>query len=350
MTQALKEFRCFGGANTADGFRSFFDEMTGRVSYIYVIKGGPGTGKSFFMNRVKEEAQKRGLPAELIYCASDADSLDGILLPSLGIGVFDGTAPHTLDPGLPAVDGEWIRFDSFLDEKVLAPERQRLEELSQMKKTLYDHVYREELIYAAADREITDAVTEALDIEKAHRAAERLLKRCGSGKRETCRTVQVSSLGMRGTVRFPTLDMYAKEIRPIFGRGADVFLSLLFRLAKAAGTDTVVSYHPIVPDKPTELFFPDSGVLFTLRERINGENGINMDRFLNRSALRKNRSAIRALNRIRAEALAEITARYEEIAECHFGTERIYGSALDVKAKEEYSEVLISKIFSSQRV
>ncbi|MCQ2426468.1 MAG: hypothetical protein MJ070_10025 [Lachnospiraceae bacterium] len=349
MTQALTEFRCFGGANTADGFKSFFGELTGRVSYLYVIKGGPGTGKSFFMNLVKEEAQKRGLQTELIYCASDPSSLDGILLPSLGIGVFDGTAPHTLDPGLPAVDGEWIRFDSFLDEKALAPKREKLEALAARKKALYDHVTGEALIYAAADREITDAVSEALDTVKAERAAERLLKRCLSGKEGGCRTVQVSSIGMRGSVRFPTLDMSAEEIRPIFGRGADVFLSLLFRLAEAAGTETVVSYHPIVPGKPTELFFPDKGVLFTLRERKNGENGINMDRFLIRSVLRQNRSAIRALNRIRAEALAEITARYGAIADCHFEIERIYGSALDVRAKEEYSEELIAKIFSSPK-
>ena len=50
MTEEYKlqngEGGCFACINSGQGFRSYFDTFLGKMQYVYVIKGGPGTGKS----------------------------------------------------------------------------------------------------------------------------------------------------------------------------------------------------------------------------------------------------------------------------------------------------------------
>ena len=50
MTEEYKlqngEGGCFACVNSGQGFRSYFDTFLGKMQYVYVIKGGPGTGKS----------------------------------------------------------------------------------------------------------------------------------------------------------------------------------------------------------------------------------------------------------------------------------------------------------------
>ena len=93
----------FLGANGPEGFRSYFTDAcpVGDGWNICVIKGGPGTGKSSLMKKLCAQAQAVGLEHERIYCSSDPDSLDGVIIPMLHAAVFDGTAPHVIEPKYP---------------------------------------------------------------------------------------------------------------------------------------------------------------------------------------------------------------------------------------------------------
>ena len=61
---------------------------------IYILKGGPGCGKSSLMHRVAQRAEEAGESVEYIQCSGDPDSLDAILLPGRKTAIVDGTAPH----------------------------------------------------------------------------------------------------------------------------------------------------------------------------------------------------------------------------------------------------------------
>ena len=69
----------FAASNSARGFKSYYDQVFDRkkLERVYIIKGGPGTGKSSFMKRVALWAQKKGMDVEYYYCSSDTNSLDG---------------------------------------------------------------------------------------------------------------------------------------------------------------------------------------------------------------------------------------------------------------------------------
>lgn len=90
-----KARRLFPGGNTAFGFHSFYDQIIEvDAARIFIIKGGPGVGKSTFMKRIGEEMLKYGYDVEFHHCSSDNNSLDGVVIPSLNAALIDGTAPH----------------------------------------------------------------------------------------------------------------------------------------------------------------------------------------------------------------------------------------------------------------
>lgn len=95
--------RYFLGGNTASGFVSFYGQFCrGPEDFLWVIKGGPGCGKSSFMKTIGKAAENAGLDVEYVLCSGDPDSVDGVYLPALHTGYADGTAPHVLEAVTPA--------------------------------------------------------------------------------------------------------------------------------------------------------------------------------------------------------------------------------------------------------
>ena len=94
----MPEIRYFLGGNTPLGFHSLYHQLSdpARFQAVYIIKGGPGSGKSTLMRRVGQAAEERGYQVEYIVCSGDPDSLDGVVLPQLQTAIVDGTAPHVV--------------------------------------------------------------------------------------------------------------------------------------------------------------------------------------------------------------------------------------------------------------
>ena len=111
----------FAASNSSRGFTNYFKEVFGRADMVYVVKGGPGTGKSSFMKRCSRSAEERGYQVENYCCSSDADSLDGVFVfdGKRSIGVLDGTAPHVWEPEFPGVCEQMVDLGQFWSGKLL---------------------------------------------------------------------------------------------------------------------------------------------------------------------------------------------------------------------------------------
>ena len=112
----MPKIQYFLGGNTPSGFYSLYHQLSdpARMRALYIIKSGPGSGKSTLMRRVERHAQAMGLDTEEVLCSGDPDSLDAVLLPQLGAAVVDGTAPQG---AVPEVHAGTRACSFFLKEK-----------------------------------------------------------------------------------------------------------------------------------------------------------------------------------------------------------------------------------------
>ena len=135
----------FVASNGASGFISYypacFDHR--RIQHLYAIKGGPGTGKSRFLREVATYALGLGWRSEFVYCSSDANSLDGVILTSgeRCMALIDATAPHVYEPMRPGFREEIVNLGVFWDAKLLEEQRMRIEFLNTQKNAAYQRAY-----------------------------------------------------------------------------------------------------------------------------------------------------------------------------------------------------------------
>lgn len=117
--------KMFLGGNTGYGFFSFYEQVvSGENVKTYILKGGPGTGKSSFMRQIAAQMLAYGHTVEEFYCSSDSSSLDGLQIPSIGVALIDGTAPHMIDPRHPGAIESVVDLAAYWDEAALAPQRE----------------------------------------------------------------------------------------------------------------------------------------------------------------------------------------------------------------------------------
>lgn len=109
--------KVFPGGNTSRGFFSYYDYLIKPdATRILVLKGGPGVGKSTFMRYIGEQMLDKGYDVEYHCCSSDNGSLDGVCIPSIGVALLDGTAPHVVDPKNPGAVDEIINLGEYWNE------------------------------------------------------------------------------------------------------------------------------------------------------------------------------------------------------------------------------------------
>ena len=135
--------KVFPGANTPEGFFSFYDYMIDPdANMIIIIKGGPGIGKSTLIKRIGTALLDMGYDTEYACCSQDAASYDGVVIPKLGLALFDGTPPHVLEPRFPGVVEHIINLGDFLNRKKLRPHRQEIVETLKEVSILFERAFR----------------------------------------------------------------------------------------------------------------------------------------------------------------------------------------------------------------
>lgn len=255
----------FLGANTGDGFYSLYDGFAaGEHDFLRVIKGGPGGGKSGFMKKIATAALAAGLETEYILCSGDPDSLDGVYIPSLGIGYADGTSPHIMDPRFFGATGDYLNLGEFCDTDAAMTRRPELEAVTREYRGLYTRAYS----YLSAARAANPArdgaflLPEEISAAK-HRAvstADREIPRTrkdttpGTITRRLVTACTCNGLMILGD----TMTGICERVYVLDDRMglADVFLTQLLAIAVERGVDVIACPRSSAPDKLEALLIP----------------------------------------------------------------------------------------------
>lgn len=339
----------FAASNSSEGFFSYYDEVFNpqKLYKIYIIKGGSGTGKAFFMKEIAKCAELNGFSVRYIYCSSDASSLDGIIINEQKIAVLDGTSPHVYEPKYVGAVESFVNLADFLDERLLASSRRLIENISGEKQRGFSIVYRHLKAYRELSENIADIVSPCLKFDKMQKYAKRFAEglQREDGEEEH---LLVRAIGMRGLSSFDTYFENAKiyyEINDYF-ESAFFMMEQIYSAMKEKKINLRLSQNPIIKERIDVLCAKESGLTFEISNEMNeGARSINMKRFVDGTQISKIRQSYRSLARVRDNVLNLALEEFENIKKYHFILEEIYGSAMDFNAKEQFTREFCNKMF-----
>ncbi len=344
----------FAAANTEKGFQSLFSELFSPETHrrIYILKGGPGTGKSTLIKGIGLAAQSRGYDAEYFYCSSDTDSLDGVRIPALGIAVVDGTAPHTADPLYPGAIERIVDLGLAFDCKALEKKRKEIVALAGAKTDAYRTAYR---FLSAAGRmahETDDLLAPVFLSAKAEAAAQRIassLKKAEKGSE--CRRY-ISAIGTRGCVTLDTLRLRAKRIYGITGKNGleYLFMNHLYAALARSGVRMTVCMTPLVSSHLESIYVEGEDILFSVMSDAQAQKAdkiINCVRFAMRERLAARRAKLRFAEKCEHSLIDGALTSLAEAGRLHGELEAIYGECTDFDEVNRIKTRMISEIFEN---
>ena len=234
----------FLGATTPAGFKGYFEPLRREPGMqMLLIKSGPGCGKSTLMKHLAQAAEQQGQRIEKIHCASDPDSLDGVIFLDQKRAIIDATAPHVVEPDAPGADELVVSLYHTIDAGKLAPHRDEVKALFARNAALRGRAAR--YIASAGSLMLDSRRAEACsaNFEKVRRYVKRLCTRLlprteGTASEELRLLSAITPKGMvfyRGTVE-ALADRYV-VFRDDYGAG----------LPPAAGTHPGRSAGPGLP-------------------------------------------------------------------------------------------------------
>ena len=312
----------FLAANSGQGFTSLYDGFPGEGQFLHIIKGGPGTGKSGFMRKIRDAAQAKGCDTVSILCSGDPDSLDGLSVPALGQAWVDGTAPHVREPVLFGVDFDYVNLGRFCRLPLSDADRTRARTLNRAYKEKYSAAYAqleaaaaletaEELQDAAVSREETARVKALLDTLPDQPGG------CMAEKRF------LSAISCQGALFLnDTVSMLCKQIYHL--RGGSSVLAQAAAWAKQKCSRVILCPRPLLPRQLEAVLLPELSLAF-----LRAPAPLMVPR------------GERLLS---GEAMSAAVEALREAKRLHDSLEAVYRPYMDFEALSKYTEEAIEEL------
>lgn len=343
----LKTPYCFfAAANGYNGFQNCFSEVFDAELFdrIFILKGGPGTGKSSLLRGIANAYFEKGVYVEAIFCSSDPDSLDGVILEKdlHRVAILDGTAPHERDAYLAGCAEELVDLGKFWDEAQLCKHRYEIQAIQKRKSDSYRKGYDHLAISGVFDRKIEAEIKRVQHDDVYEEGTFALLERLD--KREGKRSRRLlSCFGRYGHLTLPTAERLAKTVFVPKGLPIqrELFLSHLERTLAAEGCRMLVFPSPLAQERIEGLFFQAESVA-VLAHPTDPENALPL--FWNDPLPDLVHREVCDLEEYRSQILRISQRHFADAATAHFELERIYTAAMDFTKNDALSLALMKKI------
>ncbi len=343
----LTNKRFFAAANGYGGFRSYFPEIfnSGSFDRIFVLKGGPGTGKSSLMKSIERELTLAGHDTEAILCSSDSESLDGVIAVKgeRRVAILDGTAPHERDAVNPGAVDELVPLGELWDKRFLRAQSEKIISLAKSKANAYRTAYSYLRIAGEAHTVIGKAVNIALDKILIKKDIKHLAESMGALVSGDEKLRLISAFGKDGYITLDTLSGLSKNIISIGGKRehAMCLLSYFKAYLSATGVSFTAFPTPLSPDLTEAVFLSESAVGTVVSTDASTE--IDADRYFTFTP--EDSESIRVAEQLHSYALDEATRWFRIASDIHFRLEEIYTGAMCFDKMEEIRNRIIEDFF-----
>lgn len=258
----------YAGGNTARGFYSLYEECLEGLDRIFILKGGPGTGKSTIIKEIGSKWVEKGYNIEYLHCSSDNNSVDGVIIQSLKVAVVDGTAPHVIEPKVPGAVEELINLGDAWDSQKLASEKKRIMELNEQVSTAFNNAYATFAKALKIHDEWEKIYIDNMDFEKANQLTDKLMKSFFGdmvlNKEAEVKNRFLGAATPKGAVDFvPNLTENLKRRYFIKGRpgsGKSTMLKKLAAEGESRGLDVEIYHCGFDPHSLDMVIFRELGI------------------------------------------------------------------------------------------
>lgn len=334
----------FAAQNSYYGFISHFDDLLERddIKRIFLIKGGPGTGKSSMMKSIAAHFLNLDHSIEKIYCSSDPSSLDGVIISAKegSVALIDATAPHERDTHAPGAVDEIINLGEGWDDRFLISQKEDVNQLYLEKKKAYKTAYSY-LAIAGKCEEHTKSIYELnLNRKEVKYWAEGILKDLSPTKSGKSNERLISSFSRNGYVK--NTDFLPRAEQNVLISDSRPAAYMLIDLVKSIAEHRELSFiryiYPLDPNLTEALFLPASGLLISVTDK----DGLDPEKFIGlpKEDMERTRKALE----IKEECLHEAERWLAISSDIHFRLENIYSQAMDFSKNQAVLNNLILKI------
>lgn len=348
----------FLASNSGKGFYSLFDQLhiPGDGWFLYIIKGGPGTGKSSMMKKIAEAAENKGYFYEKIYCSSDPESLDGIIIPELKVSFADGTSPHIIEPKYPGVTEKIINLGDCWDEIKLKTNGEHIITLTDCNKALHKQSSRYLSAAYAALYENKKIFTSAFTEDKADNFVTRYISRYAycdnSYGKETKRFID--AITPKGKVTFVDSALNLCDIiisiTDEYSVVSGFIMNKMRNFALSNGIDVISFLNPINPTgAPRHIILKKERVgFFTNDSFFNfkqySSRNINAKRFVEDSVFKAHKNRVVFNKKISENLISESFSILSKAKSVHDELEKYYITAIDFNKVNNITDKLIEKL------
>ena len=353
MNKDIEKF--FLAANSCEGFVSEFDSAFRDGSgKAFIVKGGPGTGKSSFLRYIATECIKKDIKVILCPCSSDPDSLDAVILPEYNISLLDGTAPHVVEPKYPGACEELVDTGVFWDSAALFKEKEEIINLTKKNKAFHQNAAS----YLVAAGEVLNDTLKisslALKVNKCERFCENICKEFLRGKlgfgKETVRFL--SGVTPKGVITYrKSLDNFFDKaiiIDDKYHTAASFILEYVKRYALINGYDVITLKNAFLPSKIIDhIIIPEIDFCICTEHKFchfeRNVRRIHARRFYENSVFSKNKTRITLNRRIFSELAESACQSLLKAKSVHDNLEKIYINTMDFSSHNAFCKTFFTE-------
>lgn len=354
------KFDSFLGVSSSNGFYGYFQLLENDPDmYLYLLKSGPGCGKSTLMREIASTALEDNQIVEQIHCSSDPESLDGVILWDKKIAILDATSPHSVEPVTPGMMQEVVSMYHTIDKEELEVNKKEL--IYQAKRYKYYHRQSGSSLANAANLLKDNLHTAGIfyDDDKISNYANELAKKLIAVKDDRSAGHKysrfLSAITPRGIICYDdSIRALAEQIYIIedeYGICSNSIIKTICSYAINAGYDVFCCGFPLLPEEKTDfLIIPDLSLAFVASNswyklNFSEQNVIKYQDFIDKELFEQVKSQLE-FNQDIAKQIAEQSIRLQQQAmKSHDKMEEYYFPAVDFDEVKRIKNNLIKEIF-----
>jgi len=342
----------FASANGYSGFKSYFGTVfdSHKFDRIFVLKGGPGSGKSTLMKKIANDFKDENLSIELFRCSSDKNSLDGIIIDNTErrTAILDGTAPHERDAVIPGAVDVIVNLGDSFETDALYDAKKEIFELNREKKNSYQKAYDNLSKSSIFDNNIKAELSNNIDFGSMSYSAKEIIKLLKLTSDKDFDVRLLSSFSKDGYTSLEGFNMVDTEIYSVSGEyGSEkIFMSIFEKELKNLNMSFMRIPSPLDEKAIEGIYFKERNLAI-----IGNCKATPIYNSLSALKIKDKASFIEKINTLglcKSIYETEASEAFNEASKYHFDLEKIYTAAVNFEIINKYTERIsdsLSKIF-----